>query len=49
MFANMDKSNVGMKALSLRLSMDRLVGNDCPVSIFSGCGGHGLSFFDFGE
>ena len=49
MFANIDKSNVAMKGLSLKLSMERLVGNDRPVSIFSGCGGHGLSFFDFGQ
>ena len=32
-----------------KLSMDPLVGNDCPISIFRGLGGHGLSFFDFGQ
>ena len=47
MFANIDKSNVGMKALFLRLSMDRLGGNDCPVSIFSGLGGSRIELFRF--
>ena len=48
-FANIDKSNVAVERLFLKLSMDPLVGNDCPISIFSGLGGHGLSFFDFGQ
>ena len=48
-FANIDKSNVAVERLFFKLSMDPLVGNDCPISIFSGLGGHGLSFFDFGQ
>ena len=47
--ANIDKSNVAVAPLFLKLSMDPLVGNDCPISIFSGLGGHGLSFFNFGQ
>ena len=42
-----DKSNVAVARLFFELSMDPLVGNDCPISIFSGLGGHGLSFFGF--
>ena len=49
MFANIDKSNVAVERLFLKLSMDPLVGNDSPISIFRGLGGHGLSFFDFGQ
>ena len=48
-FAKIDKSNVAVARLFFKLSMDPLVGNDCPISIFSGLGGHGLSFFDFGQ
>ena len=48
-FANIDKSNVAVERFFFKLSMDSLVGNECPTSIFSGFGGHGLSFFDFGE
>ena len=44
-----DKSNVAVERLFFKLSMDPLVGNDCPISIFSGLGGHRLSFFDFGQ
>ena len=46
-FANIDKIDVAR--LFFKLSMNPLVGNDCPISIFSGLGGHGLSFFDFGQ
>ena len=28
--------------------MDPLLKSDCPISIFFGLGGHGLSFFHFG-
>ena len=48
-FANIDKSNVAVAPLFLKLSMDPLVGNDCPISIFRGLGGDGLSFLDFGQ
>ena len=48
-FANIDKSNVAVEQLFFKLSMDPLVGNDCPISIFSGLGGDGVSFFDFGQ
>ena len=48
-FALIDKSNVAVERLFFKLSMDPLVGNDCPISIFSGLGGHGLSFFNFGQ
>ena len=48
-FANIDKSNVAVAPLFFKLSMVPMVGNDCPISIFSGLGGHGLSFFDFGQ
>ena len=47
--AKIDKSNVGVARLFLKLSMDPLVGNDCPISTFSGLGGHGLIFLDFGQ
>ena len=33
----------------LGLSMDPLLLNDCHISIFSGLGGHGLSFFSVGQ
>ena len=49
MFAKIAKSNVAVERLFLKLSMDPLVGNDCPLSIFSGLGGDGLSFFNFGQ
>ena len=45
-FAKIDKSNVAVARLFFELSMDPLVGNDCPISIFYGLGGHGLSFFE---
>ena len=48
-FAKTDKSNVAVARLFFKLSMDPLVGNDCPISIFSGLGGHGLSFSGFGQ
>ena len=48
-FAKIEKSNVSVARFFFKLSMDPLVGNDCPISIFSGLGGHGLSFFDFGQ
>ena len=48
-FANIDKSNVAVALLFFELSMDPLVGNDCPISIFNGLGGNGMSFFDFGQ
>ena len=48
-FAKIDKSNVAVERLFFKLSMDPLVGNDCPISIFSGLGGHGLIFLDFGQ
>ena len=48
-FAKIDKSNVAVARLFFKLSMDPMVGNDCPISIFSGLGGHGLIFFDFGQ
>ena len=48
-FANIDKSNVAVERLFFKLSMDPLVGNDCPISTFSGLGGHGLIFLDFGQ
>ena len=31
------------------LTMDLLLNSNCPISIFIGLGGHGLSFFIFGE
>ena len=31
------------------LSMVLLLYSDCPISIFSGLGGHGLSFFILGQ
>ena len=48
-FAKIDKSNVAVARLFFELSMDPLVGNDCPISIFNGLGGNGMSFFDFGQ
>ena len=30
------------------LTMDLLLNSNCPISIFIGLGGHGLSFFIFG-
>ena len=48
-FAKIDKSNVAVARLFFDISMDPLVGNDCPISIFSGLGGHGLSFYYFGH
>ena len=33
-FANIDKSNVAVERLFLKLSMDPLVGNDSPISKF---------------
>ena len=48
-FANIGKSNVAVERLFLRVSMDPLLSNDCPISIFSGLGGQGLSFFRLGQ
>ena len=31
----------------LKLSMDPMVGNGCPIPIFSGLGDHGFSFSNF--
>ena len=31
------------------LSMDPLLLNDCPIPIFNGLGGHGLSFPSLGQ
>ena len=46
--ASFDKSNVAVERLFFGLSMDPLLKNDCPISIFSGLGGHGLSVFILG-
>ena len=48
-FAKNDESNVAVERLFLRVSMDPLLLNDCPISIFSGLGGHGSSFFSLGQ
>ena len=49
-FAKIDKSNVAVAQLFFfKLSMDPLVGNECHISIFSGLGGHGLSFCSLGQ
>ena len=37
-FAKIEKSNVSVARFFFKLSMDPLVGNDCPISIFSGLG-----------
>ena len=42
--ANFDKSNVAVERFFFGLSMHPLLKSDCPISIFSGLGGHGLSF-----
>ena len=36
-------------AVFFLLAMDLLLKSDCPISIFSGLGGHGLSFFILGQ
>ena len=48
-FANIDKSNVAVERLFLGVWMDPLLLNDCPISIFSGLGGHRSSFFSLGQ
>ena len=48
-FAKIEKSNVSVARFFFKLSMDPLVGNDCPISIFIGLVGHGLSFSGFGQ
>ena len=44
--AKIDQSNV---AVELGLSMDPFLKSDCPISIFSGLGCHGLSFLILGQ
>ena len=43
--AKIAKSNVAEAWLFFGLSMVALLKSDCPICIFSGLGGHGLSFF----
>ena len=45
--AKIDKSNVAVERFFFGLLMDPLLKSDCPISIFSGLGGPGLSFFHF--
>ena len=47
--AKFDKSNVARAPFYFGLSMVPLLKSDCPISIFNGLGGHGLSFFILGQ
>ena len=44
-----DKSNVAQAPFFFGLSMVSLLKSHCPISIFSGLGGHGLSFCSLGQ
>ena len=48
--AKFNKSNVAHRPdFFFKVSMDPLLKIDCPISTFSGLGGHGLSFFSLGQ
>ena len=48
-WAKWGKNDIGHHYMCIGLSMDPLLLNDCPIYIFSGLGGHGLSFFILGQ